>query len=218
MKRRLGDIVELRLGYQHREKIVDVTHGSHRLIQGKDLVASGLNRAATQELGGAQISMETLDRVTLRGDATRYRLHPGDILFVARGANNIAVPLNESTMHPYPTKWDDLIAAYTFYVLQPDRSRVLPEYLAWFLNQAPAQAFFVQQSRGTLVKMLPKSVFKELEVPVPPVPLQRQILDIESARAGEEHLLNQLIRARRRLVQAVCLAAAESTSTDDQQA
>lgn len=215
MNRRLGDITELQLGYQHREKIVDVTHGSHRLIQGKDLITPGLAQIGSREPMGMQISIANLDRVTLRGDAARYQLHPGDILFVARGANNIAVPLNPSTVHPYPSIWGDLIAAYTFYVLHPDQSRVLPEYLAWFLNQAPAQAFFAQQSRGTLVKMLPKNVFEELEVPVPPIPLQRQIIDIELMRATEERLLQELTNARRRLVQGVCLAALESEPTED---
>ena len=46
---------------------------------------------------------------------------------------------------------------------------VLPEYLAWFINQPPAQAYLTQQSRGTLVKLMPKSLFEKLEVPVPPL-------------------------------------------------
>ena len=86
----------------------------------------------------------------------------------------------------------------------------MPEYLAWFINQPPAQAYLAQQSRGTLVKLLPKNVFEELEVPVPPLPVQRQIIEIESLRAREEGLLKRLISARLRLVQRACLDAVET--------
>ena len=118
----------------------------------------------------------------------------------------------ERRFKPFPDDWDDLIPAYTFYILRPDPSRVLPEYLAWFINQPPAQAFLAQQSRGTLVKLLPKSVFEELEVPVPPLAVQRQVMDIEHLRAREEGLLKRLIAARRRLVQRTCLDAVETQS------
>ena len=87
---------------------------------------------------------------------------------------------------------------------------MLAEYLAWFINQPPAQAFLTRQSRGTLVKLLPKSVFEELEVPVPPLAVQRQVMEIENLRAREEGQLKRLIAARQRLVQRACLDAVET--------
>jgi hypothetical protein len=94
-----------------------------------------------------------------------------------------------------------------FYVLRPDRQRVLAEYLAWCINQRPAQAFLARHSRGTLVKLLPKGVFEELEVPVPPLEKQRLIVDIEHLRAREEFLFKRLADSRARLVQHLSLVA-----------
>jgi len=210
MKHELRDIAEVSLGYQHREKVSHVEHGSHRLIQGKDIVRTETLSSSIDQPAGWQIVSDNLDRVTPKGDAGRYSLRPGDVLFVSRGTTNIAVPLNEQTVRPFPDRWDDLIPAYTFYILRPDLNRVLPEFLAWFINQPPAQAYLTQQSRGTLVKLMPKSLFEELEVPIPPLATQRQVMEIENLRAHEEGLLKRLIAARQRLVQRLCLSAVET--------
>jgi hypothetical protein len=209
---RLHDIADVQLGYQHREKISHAEHGSHRLIQGKDVVRAETMTGGTDQPASWRFLTDNLDRVTPKGDAERYRLQPGDVLFVSRGTTNIAVPLNEQTVQPFPEDWNEIIPAYTFYILRPDRSRIVPEYLAWYINQPIAQAYLTQQSRGTLVKLLPKSIFEELEVPVPSLALQRQVMELEYLRAREEGLLQRLIAARQRLVQHACLSAISTES------
>lgn len=209
MKQQLKQICDIQLGYQHREKVADVEHGTHRLIQGKDVVRADVLPDGDSAPAGWRITTAHLDRMTPKGDAARYQLRPGDVLFVSRGTTNIAVPLNEESVRPFPDQWEDVIAAYTFFVLRPDRSRVLPEYLAWFINQAPAQAFLSRQSRGSLAKLLPKSAFEELEIPLPPLGLQQKIVDIEHLRSREEGLLKRLIAARQQVIQQACLQAIE---------
>ena len=212
MNQKLARIADVQLGYQHREKISHAEHGSHRLIQGKDVVRTDTMTNGSDQPVGWRVLMDNLDRVTPKGDADRYSLQPGDVLFVSRGTTNIAVPLNEHTVQPFPENWNDIIPAYTFYILRPDRSRIVPEYLAWYINQPIAQAFLTQQSRGTLVKLLPKTIFEELEIPVPSISVQRQVMEIESLRAREESLLRRLIAARQRLVQQACLTAVATQS------
>lgn len=207
MKLKLGTIADVQLGYQHREKVSHIEHGSHRLIQGKDIVRSEDLTDDLDDQTGWRVLTQELDQVTPKGDASRYRIQPGDLLFVSRGTTNIAVPLVEPFIKPMPLHWDTLIPAYVFYILRPDRQRVLPEYLAWFINQPPTQAYLARHSRGTLVKLLPKGVFEELELPLPPLEKQQIIVELERLRAHEEFLLKKLAEARRRLVQQTCLAA-----------
>jgi hypothetical protein len=206
-KYKLGDVAEIAIGYQHREKISHVDHGTHRLIQGKDIVRSEELSDDSEGHSGWRVLTDRLDQVTPKGDASRYRIQLGDLLFVSRGTINVAVPLVEPFIKPMPSEWETLIPAYVFYILRPDRQRVLPEYLAWYINQRPAQAFLARQSRGTLVKLLPKRTFAELEVPVPPLEKQRLIVELEQLRAREEFLVRQLADARARLVQHMSLAA-----------
>jgi hypothetical protein len=206
-KYKLGDIAEIAIGYQHREKVSHVEHGTHRLIPGKDAVRGEELADDSSGQSGWRVLTEGLDRVTPKGDASRYRIQPGDLLFVSRGTTNIAVPLVEPFVKPWPFDWETLIPAYVFYILRPDRQRVLPEYLAWYINQRPAQAFLARHSRGTLVKLLPKAMFEELEIPVPPLEKQRLIVEIEHLRAREEFLVKRLADSRARLVQHLSLVA-----------
>lgn len=206
-KYKLREIAEIAIGYQHREKVSHVDHGTHRLIQGRDILRSEDLADDSDDHSGWRVLTQELDRVTPKGDASRYRIQPGDLLFVSRGTTNVAVPLVEPFIKPIPFDWDTLIPAYVFYILRPDRQRVLPEYLAWYINQWPAQAFLARHSRGTLVKLLPKRVFEELEVPVPPLEKQRLIVDLEHLRAREEYLVRKLAETRGRLVQQISLAA-----------
>ncbi|MGN6545279.1 MAG: restriction endonuclease subunit S [Aureliella sp.] len=206
-KTTLGRLAEIAIGYQHREKISHVEHGSHRLIQGKDLVWSDDLVDDTGNSAGWRIRTEELDQVTPKGDASRYRIQPGDLLFVSRGTTNVAVPLVEPFVKLAPFDWDNLIPAYVFYILRPDHERVLPEYLAWFINQPQAQEYLTRHSRGTLVKLLPKSVFEELEVLVPPLKIQQRIVELEHLRTREEFLLRKLTNARQRLIRQTCLEA-----------
>lgn len=210
MSVRLKDIAEVAIGYQHREKVSHAEHGTHRLIQGKDVMFADDGGDADSRSFGWTVRLDKLDRVTPKGDAQRYRLRPGDVLFVSRGTTNVAVPLVASRVQPSPDDWDELIPAYTFYVIRPDHARVRPEYLAWYINTPPAQAYLAQQSRGTLVKLLPKSEFEELEIPVPSLDVQQQVIALEESRAHEEQLLRRLIACRQRHVQQVCLQAVSS--------
>ena len=199
---KLSTLAEVAIGYQHRERVLDAAHGTHLMIQARDVTYLD---TPENDLSGWRLQTANLDRVTPRGDASRYRIEPGDVLFVSRGASNIAVPLVAPFVEPMPQNWDELIPAYIFYILRPDRSRILPEYLAWFINQPPSQAYLARHSRGSLVKLLPKAVFEELEVSLPPIEVQQKITELDRLRAHEESLLRRLITTRQQLIQQTCL-------------
>jgi hypothetical protein len=204
---KLSDLADVAIGYQHREKMSHVEHGSHQMIQAKDIAAGEDLAEEIAESPRWRVVTTGLDRVTPKGDASRYRIRQGDVLFLSRGTTNVAVPLVEGAITPMPTDWDELIPAYVFYIVRPQRELVLPEYLAWYINQPPSQAYLARNSRGSVAKLLPKSSFETLEVPVPSVELQNKILELESLRSQEEFLLRKLVNARKQIVLQTCLGA-----------
>jgi restriction endonuclease S subunit len=123
----------------------------------------------------------------------------GDVLFLSRGQKLFAVAL--------PDIPPNTIAAHYFYILKPDKSLILPEYLAWYINQTPAQNYIESRMRGSHMLMIPKSSFEQLEIIIPEFPIQRSIIELERLRRAEESLLTKLINARQRLVQEVSLRA-----------
>ncbi|GBQ10671.1 hypothetical protein AA14362_2599 [Acetobacter cerevisiae DSM 14362] len=114
-------------------------------------------------------------------------LHPGDILFPARGNVSLAVLVNESigSLHA--------VAAPHFFLLRVSRPDVLPAYLAWWLNQEPAQRHLEQNGQSsTLVRNIARPVLEATPVVLPPLSRQEQIVGLASAMQREEALLHRL--------------------------
>lgn len=217
MDLRLQDIAEVQIGYQPRGQVAPGADGSHWLLQGRDLDFIGGKGDSCADPALWTIRNEQLDRIKPKGDALAYRVGVGDVLFLSRGPHPVAIPLSRHLLGDRADGGDMLIAAYTFYIVRPT-GVVLPEYLAWFINQPPSQAYLQAHLRGSAAKLLPKSALDEMPVIVPPSSRQHQIVEIDNLRARENSLMTRLASARRRLVQAACLAAIDSTSTDDKQA
>ncbi len=188
---KVGEIVEIQFGFQARERRyarAGNRHGSHSLIQIKDVDNAG-NLLADQ-----------LSKITPTGNVDRYLVTKGDILFLSRGQNNIAITIRQLL--------ENTLASYYFYILRVDPTRVLPEYLAWFINQPSAQAFFGSAGQGSLMKMVPKSTFEELEIQLPSLNTQKAIAELDLLQKKEAHAMENLIRSRKRLIDGLSLKAA----------
>lgn len=187
----LSEIAEVQIGYQHREPggpITPSTPGSYRIVQIKDLDESG------------HLVTDHLWRVTPSGDAKRYRVSEGDILFLSRGNHPKAVPVREPlTM---------TVASNFFYIVRVRTEVVHPEYLAWYLNQPWAKAQIRKKQHGSHIKIVPKNLFENLEIRLPSLQAQKAIMELDHLRWQEEQMVGRLVEARRRLVYGLALEAA----------
>lgn len=211
---KLREVAEIQIGYQHRDRAHPASalaKGSHRIIQIKDLDLDGRFKSTVLERGGITpyIWPSNLFWITPSGDAQRYEVEHGDLLFLSRGQRPLAIPILE----PPP----ETIASYYFYILRPDTKRALPEYLAWFINQPSARAYLESRQLGSHIKMIPKPAFEELEVALPPLATQHSIVELERLRQKEEHAMVQLAKARKRLVDGLALEAATNGGAHPQE-
>ena len=191
MRQKIKDLAEIQIGYQHRGQIEEDYDQSHRIIQIKDITED------------RRLNDRNLYTVTPKGSSERYLVEKGDVLFLSRGHRLYAVPILSHHR--------DTIAAYYFFILRLHENTVLPEYLAWYIEQAPAQKFLKTQSGGSHMPMIGKTMFEELEIDIPSLETQERILELEALRKKEESYLNQITRLRKRLVQGICLGAARGT-------
>jgi len=187
MRTSLGDISEIQVGYQSREGIRAHSDGSHLLLQARDF--NNLH----------QVDWSNLTRFTPIGSTTKSEIQPGDVLFLAKGQDNFACPVNCVTNH--------VLAANSFYILRPDQATVLPGYLAWWLNQAPAQEYIQLNRSGSSLPFLSVSALSRLEVPIPHIEMQRKIGELELLRKKEADLFNLYLTKKSALIQTVCLNA-----------
>ena len=187
MKASLGDISEIQVGYQSREGIRAHPDGSHFLLQARDF--DNLHK----------VNWSNLTRFTPTGSTTKSEIQPGDVLFLAKGQDNFACPVTRSVNH--------VLAANSFYILRPNKTTILPEYLAWWLNQTPAQEFIQLNRSGSSLPFLSVSALSCLDVPIPNIEMQRNIGELELLRKKEVDLLDLYLSKKSTLIQTVCLNA-----------
>ena len=122
--------------------------------------------------------------VVAEGISEKHLLKNGDVLFAAKGTKNFAVVFEN---HNEPS-----VASTSFFVIRPSDKKVLPQYLAWFLNNHTTQTLLKGQAIGTSIPSISKQVLENLEIPVPNIEIQKAILQITKLR-NKEKLLKQKI-------------------------
>ena len=182
---RLADACTIHTGYTARGRLEPTAAGGVLAIQLRDISSEGL------------VDPERLTRVQLDGLADRYFVRAGDVVFRSRGERNTASALDERLREP-------ALAVLPLMVLRPKRDVVTPAYLAWAINQPPAQRHFDVAARGTNIRMIPRSSLDDLELDVPDFETQEKIVAV-NALADRERELSRLAAETRRKVMSLIL-------------
>lgn len=186
MIREVGKIAEISVGYQPRQGIEPSEEGSWRIVQMKDMD----DRRQVQWQTITRFEPDRATKIELS------RLQSGDVLFVARGHKNWATTVNPPA--------NDILAAYYFFILRVVVDRITPEYLAWYINQKPAQEFLTSMARrGSHMPIVPKSAFESLPIEIPPLETQRLIVQVDQLHTRELELQHEIAARREKLLSAI---------------
>lgn len=182
---RLADACTIHTGYTARGRLEPTAVGGVLAIQLRDVSPDGL------------VDPDRLTRVQLEDLAGRYFVRAGDLVFRSRGERNTASALDERLQEP-------ALAVLPLMVLRPNRDVVTPEYLAWAINQPPAQRHFDNTARGTNIRMIPRSSLDDLVLDVPDIATQKIIVAVD-ALAERERELSQIAAETRRKMMSLIL-------------
>ncbi len=136
--------------------------------------------------------------------SNNYYVQEGDVLFLARGSRRIAAPVLPNYVQPWPPEWGRTMVLYYFFILRPISDKVLPDFLAWSINEGPLHASIEALAEGTLVQKVSVKDFRELEITVPPLKTQRHILEIYELALRERRLTERLGNLRREYAAGAC--------------
>lgn len=171
----LGHIADVRMGVTLRGR--DATRldpqGACRMIRISDLSEYGelVNPELHQFEPDCDINAELF-------------LKPGDVLLPNRGTR--------TTAHVFRLPATNVLVGAQFFIVRPDPARLLSEYVAWFLRSEEAAQHFHTLRKGTLVQTLQRRDVEDLPIPVPPLPKQRLIAEVEALANRERSLTAQL--------------------------
>ena len=182
---RIGDACTILTGYTSRGRLLPAEQEGWLALQLGDVSPDG------------HVDPDRLTRVAFDDLPERYLVGRGDVIFRSRGEPNIAVALGDRFV-------ERAVAVLPLFVLRPKPEIILPEYLAWAINQPASQRHFDRVARGTTMRMVPRAGLEILEISVPPIDTQRRIVAID-ALAEREWSLAILAADKRRALNRLLL-------------
>lgn len=187
---RLPDLASAQMGYTARERLAPVAEGGVAALQVGDIGDDGT------------AGVTDIPRYDLAGPSARHLLQSGDLVFRSRGMPNVAAVIGHLAG---PT-----IAVLPLIILRPDRTRVLPDYLAWAINHPDTQRQFDAQAQGTGTRMISKAVLETIDIPLPDLATQARIVAVDRLARQEARLLHDLADRRRRVTDLLLAARAQA--------
>ncbi|MHB9097715.1 MAG: restriction endonuclease subunit S [Syntrophales bacterium] len=189
MKVQLKDIASIQMVYSFRTRLESMDSGTVAVIQMKDL--SDNNR----------VDCSALTCIDMEKPKEHHLLKPGDLIFRSRGLSSTsAILLDDPSIA--------VVAAPLLRIRVTDHG-ILPEYLNWFISQAPAQTYLTSHANGTAQKMISKETLDGLEVDVPPLEQQKTIVALASLGEKEQHIMKKLAERRHQLISTHLIRLAE---------
>jgi len=190
---RLGVLAEIRAGYPFRGPIEQVPEGSVRVVQMRDLALDGTVR------------WTDVARTELAGRRTPDWLTRGDLLLVARGNRFYVASLDAV---PGPA----VCGPHLFHLRLKSAPAVLPEFLAWQINQLPFQRVLRKAAEGSSQLSIRRPELEALEIRVPSMANQKKIAQLAGLALRERDLLTSLIRNRERQLETLATELAHSVA------
>ena len=126
-------------------------------------------------------------------------LSDSDVIFASRGTRNYAYAVTGGPEHS--------ACSPHFFVLSPkELTRLLPEFLAWQINQKPAQDYIQRIAVGTQAIMtIRRAGLEAMPLVVPPMREQELIVEFWRASQKERAALNRLIQLSTQQSEAIAI-------------
>lgn len=188
MNQKLGEITDIHSGYLFKkESKVDHKKGYYA-IQPKDLDNAG------------RIVWPNYQTPVSNEPQPVHFLKKSDVLFLSK-------------MNPRPVfveaepEHTNTIASSHFFIIRPTHQNILPAYLFWFLNQHDTKKFIRSVAAGSSILNVKKSDLQELEIPLPPIEMQKRISELATLSDRYKELQQLIVEKTERLVEHVTLKA-----------
>lgn len=190
MKVKLKNLAKVQMGYSFRSRLEASSGGSVAVIQMKDLLHDN-----TVHCGG-------LMKIDMAAVKDHHLVLRGDLVFRSRGHLATAAVLLEDLSKA-------VVAAPLLRIRIRNHEKILPEYLSWYISQRDAQVYLTTRAKGSVQKMISKQAIEDLEVLLPNLEQQKNIVELAMLSAREQNILCTLAEKRKQYTQAVLLQLAK---------
>lgn len=171
----LGKYCNIRSGQTFKGRLDEYSKGAITVLLPKDIANGSIDKNA------AKIDGSTVPQIE------RHLLKRGEIIIVNKGVR-FSTFLYDGFVH-------NVIATTAFYVITPGED-LIPEYLYWYLNQEEAKTYLADNTQGSVIPTITKSVLIQLPIPFIPLAAQEDILEFLKRSRRELDLLKELVKKK----------------------
>lgn len=123
----------------------------------------------------------------------KHILSSKDLLFAAKGSKNICVITPETNK--------TCVASPSFIVIRiKDKEKILPEYVAWYLNSLFIQKLLQNNALGSAIKSITKNVLEDLEIPIPSIERQKAYIELDQLQKREQNLYKAIAEKHKQIL------------------
>ena len=182
----LNSLASIAAGYPLRGAVDALPVGDVAVIQmGNVHPETGVDWSSTQ-------------RIALPSRRSANFLASEDVIFTTRGTRNFALALGQIP--------GLAVCSPHFFVMRViDPCRIIPAFLAWQINQRPAQEYLRREATGSYILNIRREVIENLSLAIPPLEQQRAIIALADAARAERGALTRLIDNRNQQLEAIAL-------------
>jgi hypothetical protein len=191
---KLSELADLSAGHPFRTSLALEPVGSVRVVS----MAHSIDDALTQG--------SMLPQIDFIGNVSRLQLEVGDLLFRPRGVSTQAIFV-ESIAQPC------IFAAPLVRIRIKSAEQVEGWYLHWLLNSPAVQRDINAQARGSMIRMVSLESLRNLQIPVPPIRVQREIAEVARLLREERALSEALMDKTRTYAEQILWAKAQEGTT-----
>ncbi|TWI63946.1 type I restriction modification DNA specificity protein [Desulfobotulus alkaliphilus] len=188
---KIKKLASVQMGYSFRSRLEASKNGTVAVIQMKDL------------LDDNTVGCGDLVKINMDAVKEHHLARRGDLIFRSRGLVTTSAILLED-----PEK--AVVAAPLLRIRISRPEKVLPEYLNWYISQRDAQIFLTSRAKGTVQKMISKQAIEDLEVALPTLEKQKNIVELACLLAREQTLLHRLAEKREQYISRLLMQLAKA--------
>lgn len=141
-----------------------------------------------KDFDGLKLADNQLKQTVILSDASNHLLREGDLLFAAKGTSNFCVK--------YPLEIGNAVASSAFFVIKINSNKVLPDFIAWFLNLPNTLALLRSRSVGSSIPSITKGMLEELSLNLPDIQTQKKIVEFNKLQIRETELFSAISQNR----------------------
>lgn len=186
MRAKLEQIAEINAGYLFKEGLRQEKDGNVSVVQLKDVDGRGI------------LNIQDIQTINLEKLNNEDLLSAGDVLLKAKTNRPAAALVGKVS--------GNMIATAHYFIIRLKTGDTSPGFLAWYLNQKPAQNYFNKNAGGTRIQVINKQTLGALEIALPDIETQKRIEKVHALHQREQDLLDALKEKKEKLVSAQLLS------------